>query len=63
MQNLKIYLLIKDATTDDSLNMDGNFEIFKAFLDCLNKSTSEKSSETGNPHIDDSKQEGHYVAC
>jgi len=43
MQNLKIYLLIKDAVTDESLNMDGNFEIFKTFLSGLNKSIAQDS--------------------
>ena len=38
MQNLKIYILIKDTATDETLNMDGNFEIFKSFLDGLNRS-------------------------
>lgn len=41
MQNLKIYILIKDTSTDESLNMDGNFEIFKSFLYGLNRSLAQ----------------------
>jgi hypothetical protein len=37
MQNLRIYLLIKDAETNETLNMDGDFKIFQCFLGSLNR--------------------------
>jgi hypothetical protein len=49
MHKLKFYLLITDTTTDESLNMDGNFEIFKSFLDGLNKSIREPCVYNSEP--------------